>query len=310
MFSGQGSHYYQMGRELFEINPIFKHWMQKGEQIYQDLTGVSLIQELYHPQHKRSDSFTQILYTNPAIFMVEYALAQVLLAEGITPHAVLGTSLGEFTAATIAGVFSFETALEIVIKTAKITAEKCPLGKMTAILHTPSLYDDCNINPHAELAAINFASHIVISGELDGMEKIETYLKKQQLTYQNLMVNYGFHSAAIDTLAGEFIGYMQNQTLHPPKLPFISATKSQQLDIIPAPYFWEVIRRPIHFQNTIQKLENENNYIYLDVGPTGTLANFAKYNFSPLSQSKTLATLVPFNLVAPNFTNLREAVNC
>src|SRR5688572_9620134 len=108
MFSGQGSHYYQMGRELFEQQPIFRHWMQLADSIYQELTGLSIIHELYENGHKKSEPFVRTLLTHPAIFSIEYALGQIILEQGIIPDYVLGTSLGEFAAAVFAGVMTFE----------------------------------------------------------------------------------------------------------------------------------------------------------------------------------------------------------
>ena len=272
------------------------------------LIGISLLDELYHPQYKKSDPFTQLTLTNPAIFMVEYALAQVLLSEGIKPQKVLGTSLGEFVAAAIAEVLSFETMLEIVIHQAQITEMKCPPGSMIAILDILALYDNPIINTNSELAAINFSSHFIVSGEHQQMEKVRGFLNEQQITHQALMVNYAFHSVSMDSIATDFVNLMQQQKLKIPQLDFISAAKSHQLDTVTAQHFWDAIRKPIHFENTIRTLENEDHYFYVDVGPSGTLATFVKYNLAS-SRSEALVTLVPFASGVLDFAKLRSTLH-
>lgn len=239
MFSGQGSHYYQMGRELFEQKPVFKKWMQVGDDIYRELTGLSIIQELYSNQHKKSDPLTRTLITHPAIFMVEYALGQLLIEHDIVPNVVLGTSLGEFTAAVFAGMLSFETALKAVVGQAQCLEEKCEPGGMLAILHPPHLYEDNDwLRERSELAAINFHSHFVISGESSHLNKIESHLMQQQINFQALAVSHGFHSSCIDAAKSEFLNFIHSCILQNQTLPFISCAHSNYL-IHPTPsYFW------------------------------------------------------------------------
>jgi bacillaene synthase trans-acting acyltransferase len=164
MYSGQGSQYYQMGRSLFEENNIFRTAMLKADQLYQDMTGSSVLKILYADQNTLGLPFIETLVTHPAIFMIEYALTEVLFSLNIRPNLVLGSSLGEFAAMVTAGVLSFETALTTVIKKAQILQQYCPPGGMMAILHNVELFDThAWLYENAELAAINFDSHFVIA---------------------------------------------------------------------------------------------------------------------------------------------------
>ena len=296
MFSGQGSHYYQMGRELYNQEPTFKRQLQAAEAIYRDLTGLSILDHLYNDQFKKSDSFSRTLFTHPSIFMVEYALAYLLLEQGIIPDYVLGASLGEFCAAVIAGVLTFEEALQAVIVQAQMLETYCAPGAMMAILHPHNLYNDFRlIREQSERAAINFPSHFVISGRTDHLKQIAALLNEQNITFLNLDVSHGFHSSLIDDAAQPYHQFLKRLSLKTPHTPFISCTHDVPFAPLHPGQFWDVIRKPIRFQDIVEALERENNYTYLDPGPSGTLATFVKYNLKKTSSSRTHAVLTPIN---------------
>lgn len=296
MFSGQGSHYYQMGRELYDQEPVFKRQLQAAEVIYRDLTSVSILDNLYNDHFKKSDSFSRTLFTHPSIFMVEYALACLLLEQGIIPDCVLGASLGEFCAAVIAGILTFEEAFQAVIVQAQMLETYCPPGAMMAILHPHNLYNDFRlIREQSERAAINFPSHFVVSGRTDHLKQIAALLNEQQISFHELAVAHGFHSALIDDAAQPYLQFLERFSLKTPHTPFISCAHEVPFTFFHLGQFWDAIRKPIRFQDTIEALERENNYTYLDLGPSGTLATFVKYNLKKTSSSRTHTILTPVN---------------
>ena len=308
MFSGQGSHYYQMGQALYEENPVFRRWMREADTLCQDQIGLSIIKALYHSEHKKSDIFNRILFTHPAIYMVEYALAQTILSAGVIPNYVLGSSLGEFAAAVLAGVLSFEEGLIAILTQAQMFEAHCPSGAMMAIMESSDLYETHPVmRGKSELAALNFPSHFVISGKSRDLSQISNSLKAEEIATQDLPVSFGFHSSLIDKAAPYYLDFLKSQSLKTPSLPFISCTEKRILETIPHSHFWHNVRQPIYFQATLEILEKENNFIYLDLGPSGTLATFAKYNLkeatSP-SQSQTYALLSPFSNDVKNLSNL------
>ena len=310
MFSGQGSQYYQMGQALYEENPIFRYWMQEADALSQDLGGQSIIDVLYHSQHKKSDPFTRTLLTHPAIFITEYAVAQMLLSQGIIPHYVLGASLGEFAAAVVAGILSFEEALKAVIHHAQILEKYSLPGGMVAIMDSPTLYDKTPLmREKSELAAINFPSHFVISGTLNNLKQISILLKENHIVTQDLAVSHGFHSFLMDEAASPYLRFLEKYSLKSPHLPFISCAHKGPLKMISSSHFWEAARQPIYFQETIEILEKENNFFYLDLGPSGTLATFVKYNLKEASSSQSFALLTPFGNDLKNLTNLSRGLS-
>jgi len=307
MFSGQGSHYYQMGTELFQTHPGFQKWMRNLNEIAYDTIKESILDHLYNETQSKSDLFDQTLYSHPAIFMVEYALAQVLLEEGITPDYVLGTSMGEFAAAALAGVMPVEEALVALIKQAEVLERHCQPGGMTAILHNPTWFNDTpQLFNHSELASHNFHSHFVVSGKRQSLKDIETFLQAQNIIYQSLPVSVGFHSSVIDPAAPIYANFIRHKIYQSPQIPFISCVYAEKLTSMPQHYFWEVIRKPILFQQTVQHLEEQQAPIYLDLGPSGTLANFVKYNLTKHSQSQCFQILTPFAPSLPQLEKVKD----
>lgn len=298
MFSGQGSHYYQMGRGLFEHNLVFQQWMLEGDRILSGMIGVSILDQVYHNNYKKYDPFTRTLYTHPAIFLVEYALAQAVMDSGIGPDRVLGTSVGGFAAAALSGVMTFETALTAVVKQAEAIETLCPSGGMMAILNSPDLFfKNPLFNQNLELAGINFPSHFVVSGKPESLSDIRVFLKEKAITFQLLDVSHGFHSSLIDPAAATYQHFLNTLVLHEPQIPFISCSDTYTLASVSQNYFWEIVRVPVQFQKTIDILEEQEHapYVYLDLGPSGTLATFVKYNLKNKSSgSKSLFVLNPF----------------
>lgn len=190
MFSGQGSQYFQMGRELFEKNNTFRDWMIRLDHIARQSSGLSVIENLYSDAHGRGDRFERTLLTHPAIFMVEYSLAQTLIQTGTKPDMVLGVSMGTFAAAAVAGFMSVEDALAAVVQQAMALEEFCESGGMTAILADPALFAEDFLKSRSELAGVNFSSHFVVSATSAGLAEIETALKKQHVGFQHLRFRF------------------------------------------------------------------------------------------------------------------------
>jgi acyl transferase domain-containing protein len=295
MFSGQGSQYYQMGKQLFATNKTFNEWMLKSDHIYHDLTGQSLLTTLYNENTPRSEPFKETLLSHPAIFMIEYALYRVLLENDIEPDYLLGASMGEFAAAAAADILSFESALTAVIEQAK-TLRVCPEAGMLAILADPNLYyQDTYLQDNTlALAATNFSSHFVVTATNPNLLAVTDHLKGKHIPSQLLPVSVGFHSELIDTAKNSFLAAIDMIQFNKPHKTYISCMSAGNPVLPDKLHLWNVIREPIQFQATIEALEKEAPLLYIDVGPSGTLATFIKYNLSGTSQSKYVSLLTPF----------------
>ncbi|MGB8956617.1 MAG: acyltransferase domain-containing protein, partial [Tumebacillaceae bacterium] len=296
LFSGQGSHYYQMGNEMFRQLPVFQQWMMRLDERVQALIGESVVRELYESQKRISDPFERTAITHPAIFMVEYALAQTLIASGVRPDCVLGTSMGEFAAAAVAGAITPEEALKLLIDQAQLLDARCERGGMLAVIHDPSLYHrEALLYNNSELASVNFDSHFVLAGPRENLLAIEKHLKQQEIVCVMLPVLQAFHSSRIDPAGHYYRMILKGHPLAPPRIPFMSGALGKRLSQLPDTYLWDVVREPIQLPKAVQELERERPHVYLDLGPAGTMANFVKRNLAPGTQSEIFATMTLFN---------------
>lgn len=311
LFSGQGSQYFQMGRELFHKNHVFRTWMVALDEQVRSLTGVSVTQQLYESNYRPGDVFNRTLYTHPAIFMVEFALSQVLLEQHVIPDIVVGSSLGEFVAAAVSGILTVEDALDLVVQQALLLERYCLPGKMLVILddvkqyyQTPAMYMT------SELAAINHEAHFVVSGIDTHIHDLKTFLERKQVVCEILPVSFAFHSSAIDSVAEQFKRVLNQKHYHRPRIPFFSALEGEQVFEVTPAYFWDVVRRPVQYSRTIQCLEQRGPHHYIDLGPGGTLANLARRNphLHALSQCHTI--LSPFHQDAKNIARAIQGVAC
>ncbi|HZR59128.1 MAG TPA: acyltransferase domain-containing protein [Terriglobales bacterium] len=308
MFSGQGSQYFQMGRTLYDDNDIFREWMIRLDGIVQQSSGRSVIETLYSDTHGKGDPFDRTLLTHPAIFMVEYSLAQSLIHAGVWPDLVLGVSLGAFAAATVAGFIGVEDALTAVMQQAIAFEECSEPGGMTAILADPALFAEDFLKGRSELAAVNFSSHFVVSARRTELAEIEAALRVHNVGYQRLPVSFPFHSQWIDKAKAPFESFMRSIRRKQGRLPLVCCDQMAILSDISDDYFWNVVRRPIRFRETTARLEQQGARRYIDVGPAGTLATFLKYGMPATTKSMVHAILTPYGSDQKSLATLLASV--
>lgn len=299
MFSGQGSHYYQMGSKLFQSDATFRQQLQELDEIVRSVRGISVVEQLYNPANRLTDPFISLSLTHPAIFMVEYAMAKLLEREGIVPDYLLGCSLGEYTAAALSGAITPANALKLILKKVEIVERTCQPGGMIAILQELATYEKYpEIKNNSELASVNAPAQFVVAGKQDALKSVKQFMRSNDMLHQELTVGYGFHSAAIDAAAGEYISYLGYQPFGKPVIPLISGVYGVPLNELPQHYFWDISRKPVMFKQAIETLEKTagttEELMYIDLGPSGSLANLIKYNIAAGSRSKGFQLMSPF----------------
>src|SRR5262245_25312683 len=308
MCSGQGSQYFQMGRALYDGDDTFREWMIELDDIARGESGKSVIETLYSDAHGKGDPFDSTLLTHPAIFMVEFSLAQSLMRAGVRPGIVLGVSLGSFAAAAVAGHISVEDAMSAVARQAIALEECCEPGGMIAVLADPALFAENFLAGRSELAAVNFSSHFVVSARRAELAEIEAALMKRDIGYQRLPVSIPFHSQLMEGAKARFESFMRSIRLKRGRLPLACCDQVNILSDLSADYFWNVVRRRIQFRETIERLEREGARRYIDLGPSGTLATFLKYMAPAITRSTAHAILTPYGLDRKNLAALLAAI--
>lgn len=307
MFSGQGSQFFHMGKALFDTDDTFRSSMLRLDAIAQRVIGESVVESLYSAERTRGDTFDRTLLTHPAIFMVEYSLAQTLIHAGLRPDSVLGVSLGSFAAAAVAGCVDVVDALNAVVQQALALEAHCAPGGMIAIMADPALFEEDFIRSRSELAAVNFSSHFTVSAKSSDLAIIETELKRRELTHLRLPVSFAFHSRWVDEAEASFSAFALNIAHRPGQLPLVCCERAAILSETPERFFWDVVRRPILFRESIALLERQGPRRYIDVGPAGTLATFLKY-IQPASSASTMhAVLTPYGHDQRNLATLLAA---
>ncbi|MBZ9609910.1 acyltransferase domain-containing protein [Clostridium estertheticum] len=307
LFSGQGSQYYNMGIELYKNNQVFRYWIEKLDEIYYDQTGLSIIKELYERNNPRK-VFNNLIYTHPAIFMMEYALGQAFIEEGIFPDYVLGSSIGEFVAASVSGVISYEVAIKSLIQQAKLIIKYCSKGRMVSVLDQVDLYYKLPVlNENSTLIAVNFSNNFTISYLESNAQLIEEALKKHNLSYNILPVKYGFHSQYINEIEKNYKEDLSVIQYKSAKIPIISCVSGKIENNLYKDYLWDAITRPVLFSNAVDNLLlKESKLIFVDLGPSGTLANFTKYNLKNKDFIETYTIMTPFNKDLEHFNDTIE----
>lgn len=305
MFSGQGSQYYHMGMDLYKNNTTFRNRMHDLDHIVSKLLGESILEIIYDRKRPKHENFNSLKYTHPAIFMVEYSLACAIQEMGIYPDCVCGSSLGEFASLAIAEVLSVEEVLYCIVKQAEIIEANCPKGCMIAIVHDHVLYNQPELNRNCELAAVNYDSHFVVSVHEKNKEAILNFLAEKGIIYIELPVCYGFHSSLINSVELAFKKMFSNIQYKKPIIPFVSCAYGDNVHQFPDNYLWNIARKPIQFQKSVQIIEGSGPNIYIDLGPSGTLANFARHNLCDEKASEVYSIITPFNQAVVNLKKLK-----
>ena len=311
MFAGQGSQYYGMGRQLYEENRVFREWMDYCSDLAAADLGISLTELLYKPRANRFEPFDQTLWTHPAVFIVNFSVAQTLMSENIKPDVLLGYSLGEMVALTLAGAVRLEQAIHAVISFARLIEERTRPAGMLAVLGPAALYSERgDLFSRTELACDNYSANFVVTGLMDDLELVRRGLEKEDVSAQILPITRGFHSAFIDPAEAEARAIIRSIPLGWLSTRVVSSVRARELadGDLDDSFCWDVIRRPVEFARTIEHLERTGPHIYIDAGPSGSLAAFIKYGLGKGAASKSYVVLNQFGHDISGLARLKTAL--
>ncbi|WP_413160372.1 SDR family oxidoreductase [Capilliphycus salinus ALCB114379] len=280
LFTGQGSQYVNMGRVLYETQPTFRRILNQCDEILQPLLNCSLLSILY-PDNSDSPELHQTAYTQPALFALEYALAQLWQSWGIVPDAVMGHSVGEYVAACVAGVFSLEDGLKLIAKRASLIQSLPKNGMMAAVFASEeTIAKTLKTNQlDVDIATINGNENVVISGLKESVEKVLSILESQGIKAKPLQVSHAFHSSLMEPILAPFQEVAESLTYHSPRLPLISNVTGQpfQPEEVPDAAYWcRHLRGAVRFSDGMETLYQQGYRIFIEMGPSSTLLNMGQ----------------------------------
>jgi acyl transferase domain-containing protein/acyl carrier protein len=275
MFTGQGTQYLNMGMGLYESNVYFRNTMDYCNQVAININGINYLNELFSTKQSTA-TIQKTIYAQPCLFMIEYALGSLLINIGIRPEALVGHSLGEYSAACLANVFSFEDALRIVIKREELI-EKTKHGKMISVF-APLRDIKKILTKDISIASVNCYNQVVISGEKEKIDSVKKELDEQSIKYIELKTSRAFHSVLMEDIIQEFYSFLMQFSFKYPEIPLLSNYTG---DLIQhgefTPDYWvKHLCNTVLFEQNIQTLKNFGCNIFVEVGPGKVLSNLSK----------------------------------
>ena len=287
MFSGQGAQYVNMARDLYEQEPLFTEIVDQCCEILKDEVKLNLLEVLY-PKNKgdikknikaATNKITQTNYAQPALFVIEYALAKLLIHWGIEPKTMIGHSIGEYIAATIAGVFELKDALLLVATRGKLMHGMQAGSMLSVNLEEAKLKE--LLPKDLALAAVNSPSLCVVSGETKIIKDFKDKLDKKDISCTLLHTSHAFHSPMMLGAADEFLKVVKKVKKDAPKIGFISnltgdmVTKEQAVS---DQYWVDHLLNAVLFDKGVSKLLTDKLSCLVEIGPGRTLSTFALQN--------------------------------
>ena len=295
LFPGGGAQHVRMGFDLYELEPVYRQHIDWCCQLLKPLLGIDLRDVLF-PQdaqlERAARELRRVSLALPTLFMTEYALAQLWKSWGVEPQMMIGHSLGEYTAACLAGVFSLEDALAVVVLRGQLF-EQIPAGGMLSVpLSEPELL--ARLGPELSIAAVNALASCVVSGPVAAIEELETRLHQEQIECRRVPIDVAGHSILVEGILEAFTERLSQIRMQPPRIPFVSnvtGTWITPTEAVDPKYWARHLRMTVRFADGLTTLTGGQSCILLEVGPGHTLSGLARTSPEIAARSKAFPSL-------------------
>jgi acyl transferase domain-containing protein len=295
MFPGQGPQHANMARELYETEPVFRQQVDRCCELLKPHLEFDLRTILFPGADQVEETarqFTRTAISQPAIFVVEYALAQLWMSWGVHPQAMIGHSIGEYVAACLAGVFSLVDTLALIAARGRLV-QKQPGGAMLAI-GLPEQETRPLLGRRIALAEVNGPALCVASGPFDAIEVLEKKLHDRKVACRRLQTSHAFHSEMMEPVMHVFMTKVRKLELNSPQIPFVSNLTGYWITTPEAtnPNYWAAhLRQTVRFADGLAELVRGRNGILLEVGPGQTLTTLARQHPAATAGQVLIASL-------------------
>ncbi len=277
MFSGQGSQYIKMGKDLYEKEKVFKETFDYCNEYLNKLIGVDFRKIVYPNPSDKSFDINDTEFAQPLLFIIEYSMSKLLMSWGISPEAMVGHSIGEYVAACLSGVLSLEDALQLLAFRGKVM-QSLEKGAMLSLN-----LSEAEVQPFLiegiSLAAINSHNLTVLSGSFSNISKVEDLLNGKGINYRKLHTSHAFHSEMMEPIISKFEEEVSKVKLNIPAIPYLSnvtGTWIKDYEATDPKYYSNHLRYTVRFADNMKELLDDETRIFIEVGPGNVLTTFAK----------------------------------
>jgi amino acid adenylation domain-containing protein len=295
MFPGQGAQYAGMGAELYRTEKTFRAEVDRCAELLKPVLK-SDIREVMFPaagSEKDADALlVQTRFTQPALFVIEYALAKLWMSWGIKPATMIGHSVGEYVAGCLAGVFTLEDALTLIARRAELVQVQ-PGGAMLAI-RLPETEVLPLLTPQLTIAAINSPNLCVVSGPHEAIAELENQLTAKKVAARRLQTSHAFHSPMMEPVLAPFTELLRKVKFGKPEIPYVSNVTARWITAAEAasPEYWaDHVRQTVRFADGVAELMKDSRQVLLEVGPGQTLSTLARQHAAKSKEQIVLASL-------------------
>lgn len=297
VYSGNGSQWEGMGRELFADNPVFRKTVATIDAIFEPLSGWSLADEFAGKNGAGRYERTEI--AQPALFALQVGITAMLRQGGITAAAVAGHSVGEVAAAWASGALSLPQAVQVIYHRSQCQAQTKGRGQMTAVglgeAAARQLLAELGLADAVVIAGINSAQAVTVAGATPSLDALERALGERKVSRKRLDLDYAFHSPAMDGIAADIARSLAPLAPGPACVPFHSTVTGERHEGsgLDADYWWRNIREPVQFEKTVTSLQAQGARIFIEIGPHPVLRSYLQQSLREHNlQGSVIATLL------------------
>ncbi len=295
MFPGGGAQYHRMGYQLYQTQRVFREWVDRGCEALRSHVDFDLKALLFSDEARYVEASKELerpAVQLPALLIVEYALAQLWLSWGVRPAALIGHSMGENTAACLAGVLSFEDALGLVALRGKLFERITDGGMLSVPLSSAELQP--LLGEHLDLATVNAPQLCTVSGPTKELDKLQAQLLERQIEAKRIAINIAAHSRMLEPILAEFGDYLRTLKLSAPQIPLVSNVTGNWLSAEQAtnPQYWvDHLRHTVQFAQGLGTLLQTPGRVFLEVGPGKNLSSLVRQHHDMNAHQAVLTSL-------------------